>query len=73
MVTTVEKLKQHIDKAKKNLRETLKASENPRTSHDVRKKKKKVKRLTRKAAKTVYMEKKLAEKSAKKKKAGGEG
>ncbi|OGW16448.1 MAG: hypothetical protein A3K09_00530 [Nitrospinae bacterium RIFCSPLOWO2_12_FULL_47_7] len=65
-MATVEKLKKHLDKAKEQLSElkTKNAKQNP----DVRKKKKKVKRLARKCAKITYMEKKLAEKSSKKKK-----
>lgn len=68
-MATVEKLKTHISKAKNDLAETLKKAENPKLSSDVRKKKKKVKRLSRKVSRIVYMEKKLAEKGTKKKKA----
>lgn len=69
-MATVEKLKVHISKAKKDLAEIVKKAENPKLSHEVRKKKKKVKRLSRKVSKIAYMEKKLAEKGTKKKKAG---
>lgn len=69
-MATVEKLKAHISKAKKDLAEIVKKAENPKLSLEVRKKKKKVKRLSRKVSKIAYIEKKLAEKGAKKKKAG---
>ncbi len=69
-MATVEKLKTHISKAKKDLAEIVKKAENPKLSLEVRKKKKKVKRLSRKVSKIAYMEKKLAEKGTKKKKAG---
>ncbi len=69
-MATVEKLKTHISKAKQDLAEIVKKAENPKLSLEVRKKKKKVKRLSRKVSKIAYMEKKLAEKGTKKKKAG---
>lgn len=67
-MSMVDKLKKHLVKAKEQLTEISKKTENPKQNLEVRKKKKKVKRLARKAAKIVYMEKKLAEKSSKNKK-----
>ncbi len=73
-MVTLEKLKDHIKKAKKQLDEEVKKAENPKVSATVREKKKKVKRLTRKANKMLYIEKKAEDKRKSKKslKAGGE-
>ena len=72
-MATAEKLKTHLSKAKEQLTELNKKAGSEKHNPEVRKKKKKTKRLARKISKISYMEKKLAEKSAKKKKAGGEG
>ena len=72
-MATKEKLKTHLDKAKEQLKEISKKSGNAKQNPDVRKKKKKVKRLARKVAKITYMEKKLAEKGSKVKKEKGGG
>lgn len=66
-MATLAQLQDHIKKAKSNLAETEKKSENPKNDLDVRKKSKKVKRLSRKAAKIVFKEKMAAEKKKSKK------
>ncbi|MBI4382412.1 MAG: hypothetical protein HY579_00075 [Nitrospinae bacterium] len=68
-MVTKEKLTQHLQKAKQKLAETKKGKES-KYDPEIRKQKKKVKRLARKTGKIVYMEKKLAEKQTKKKKGG---
>jgi len=66
-MVTLEKLKEHITKAKSQLAEEVKKTENPALSLDVRKKKKKVRRLTRKAGKMIYTAKKAEDKKKSKK------
>ncbi len=50
-MATLESLKTHITKAKKNLQEEVKKTDDPRNNLDVRARRKKVKRLTRKSNK----------------------
>jgi uncharacterized membrane-anchored protein YhcB (DUF1043 family) len=66
-MVTLEKLQEHIAKSKSQLAEEVKKAENPSLSLDVRKKKKKVRRLTRKAGKMIYTAKKAEEKKKSKK------
>ncbi|TDJ60849.1 MAG: hypothetical protein E2O41_01570 [Nitrospina sp.] len=68
---TLEKLKELIPTARKKVDEAAKKASDPKNDLEVRSKKKKLKRLTRKAAKIVYMAKKKEEKK-KKKKGGGD-
>ena len=68
-MATAAKLKEHIAKAKKELDEESKKAEDTKNDLDVRKKKKKFKRLTRKVASIAYREK-MAEDKKKKKKGG---
>ncbi len=72
-MATLEQLKGHIDKAKSKVDEAVKSAGDNKYDANVRKTKKKFKRLSRKAGKIVYMEKMKAEKSKKKKEGGGEG
>lgn len=61
------KLKKHIEKAKSELADEIKKADNPKDSADVKKRKKKVKRLSRKVAGITYNEKMAADKMKKKK------
>lgn len=69
-MATLEQLKTHISTTQTKLEEAQKKAGEAKYDLDVRKIKKKYKRLTRKAGKIVYMEKKKNEKGKKKK--GGE-
>ncbi len=69
-MVTLEQLKTHISTIKPKLEEAQKKAGDAKYDPDVRQIKKKYKRLTRKAGKIVYMEKKKKEKGKKKK--GGE-
>ncbi|MCH8931581.1 MAG: hypothetical protein IH923_00755 [Nitrospinae bacterium] len=69
-MATLEQLKTHISTTQTKLEEAQKKAGDAKYDLDVRKIKKKYKRLTRKAGKIVYMEKKKKEKGKKKK--GGE-
>ena len=69
-MATLEQLKTHISKTKTQLDEARKKAGDAKYDPEVRKAQKKYKRLTRKAGKIVYMEKKKEEKAKKKK--GGE-
>lgn len=69
-MATLEQLKTHISTTQTKLDEAQKKAGEAKYDLDVRKIKKKYKRLTRKAGKIVYMEKKKNEKGKKKK--GGE-
>lgn len=69
-MATLEQLKTHISTTQTKLEEAQKKAGEAKYDLDVRKIKKKYKRLTRKAGKIVYMEKKKKEKGKKKK--GGE-
>ena len=69
-MATLEQLKTHISTTQTKLEEAQKKAGGAKYDPDVRKIKKKYKRLTRKAGKIVYMEKKKKEKGKKKK--GGE-
>ena len=69
-MATLEQLKTHIETTKTKLGETQKKVGGAKYDPEVRKIQKKYKRLTRKAGKIVYMEKKKEEKGKKKK--GGE-
>ena len=69
-MATLEQLKTHISTTQTKLEEARKKAGDAKYDLDVRKIKKKYKRLTRKAGKIVYMEKKKNEKGKKKK--GGE-
>ena len=69
-MATLEQLKTHIAATKPKLEEARKKAGDAKYDSDVRNIKKKYKRLTRKAGKIVYMEKKKEEKGKKKK--GGE-
>ncbi len=69
-MATLEQLKTHISTTQTKLEEAQKKAGDAKYDLDVRKIKKKYKRLTRKAGKIVYMEKKKNEKGKKKK--GGE-
>ena len=68
---TLEKLKELIPTAKKKVADATQKASDPKNDLEVRNKKKKLKRLTRKAAKIVYKEKKKEE-NKKKKKGGGD-
>lgn len=68
-MATKEQLKGHIEKAKSQKEEARKKAGDNKYDPELRRAKKKFKRLTRKTAKIEYMEKKLAEKSKKKKEA----
>ncbi len=70
-MATLDQLKTHISTTKSKLEEVLKKAGDTKYDTDVRKVQKKFKRLTRKAGKIVYMDKKKEEK-AKRKKTGGE-
>jgi len=61
------KLREHIEKAKSELAEEIKKADNSKDNLDVRKRKKKVKRLSRKVAGIAYDEKMAADKMKKKK------
>ncbi|TDJ51124.1 MAG: hypothetical protein E2O42_08470 [Nitrospina sp.] len=69
-MATLEQLKTHISTTQTKLEEAQKKAGDAKYDLDVRKIRKKYKRLTRKAGKIVYMEKKKNEKGKKKK--GGE-
>lgn len=69
-MATLEQLKTHISTTQTKLEEAQKKAGDAKYDLDVRKIRKKYKRLTRKAGKIVYMEKKKKEKGKKKK--GGE-
>ncbi len=69
-MATLEQLKTHISTTQTKLEEAQKKAGGAKYDLDVRQIKKKYKRLTRKAGKIVYMEKKKEEKGKKKK--GGE-
>lgn len=69
-MATLEQLKTHISTTQTKLEEAQKKAGEAKYDLDVRKIKKKYKRLTRKVGKIVYMEKKKNEKGKKKK--GGE-
>ena len=69
-MATLEQLKTHISTTQTKLEEAQKKAGDAKYDLDVRKIKKKYKRLTRKVGKIVYMEKKKKEKGKKKK--GGE-
>ncbi|MCH6578841.1 MAG: hypothetical protein IH802_00555 [Nitrospinae bacterium] len=69
-MATLEQLKTHISTTQTKLEEAQKKAGGAKYDFDVRKIKKKYKRLTRKVGKIVYMEKKKKEKGKKKK--GGE-
>lgn len=56
-MATLEKLKEHITKSKSAVAEGLKKAEDPKMAPEVRKLKKKVKRLSRKAGKMVSFQK----------------
>ena len=64
------KLKEHIAKAQTELADEIKKADNPKDNLDVRKRKKKVKRLSRKIASIAYDEKMAADKMKKKEKGG---
>jgi hypothetical protein len=66
------KLKEHISKAKTELADEIKKAGDPKDNLDVRKRKKKVKRLTRKVASIAYDEKMATDKMKKKEKGGGD-
>ena len=65
-MATAAKLKEHVTKAKNELDEESKKTESPRDNLDVRKKKKKFKRLSRKVASISYNEKMAKDKMKKK-------
>ena len=71
-MATLNQLKTHIATTKTKLEEAQKKAGDTKYDPDVRKVQKKFKRLTRKAGKIVYMEKKKEEKAKKKKTSGGE-
>jgi hypothetical protein len=50
-MATIESLTAHISKAKKNFQEEIKKTDDPKNNLDVRARRKKVKRLTRKSNK----------------------
>ena len=50
-MATLESLTTHISKAKKNFQEEVKKTDDPKNNQDVRARRKKVKRLTRKSNK----------------------
>ncbi len=66
-MATLEKLKEHIGKSKSALTEGIKKAEDAKKSEEVRKLRKKVKRLSRKVGKKVYFDK-MAEAKKKPKK-----
>ncbi|MFQ5449394.1 MAG: hypothetical protein ACE5E9_02130 [Nitrospinaceae bacterium] len=66
-MATLEQLKKHIAKSKNDLTENIKKAEDPGKCVEVRKIKKRVKRLTRKVAKIAYFEKKAEERKKSKK------
>ncbi len=66
-MATLEKIREHIATSKSKVAEEIKKAEAPENSLDVRRQKKKLKRLTRKASKMVYFEKKAEEKKKSKK------
>lgn len=66
-MATLATLKDTIKKAKADLAEANKKSDSDKAYLDIRKKKKKVKRLTRKSAKLVFKEKMVEEKKKPKK------
>lgn len=68
---TLDQLKTHISSAKEKTAAALKSAGDNKYDSALRKAKKKMKRLSRKASKMVYAEKMLEEKK-KKKKGGGE-
>ena len=70
-MVTLEQLKVHISKAREKTAEAEKQAGDNKYHPELRQARKKLKRLTRKAAKILYMEKKKAEKQQKKK-GGGE-
>ncbi len=71
-MATLDQLKTHISTTQTRVEEAQKKAGGAKYDPELRKIKKKYKRLTRKAAKIVYMEKKKEEKTNKKKKGGGE-
>lgn len=56
-MATLEKLKEHVEKSKSALAEGVKKAEDAKNSEEVRKLRKKVKRLSRKIGKKVYFDK----------------
>ena len=66
-MTTLDKLKIHIEKAKAEFSEIAKKAEDPKNDLIVRRKLKKVKRLERKEAKITATEKMIEEKKKPKK------
>jgi hypothetical protein len=64
---TLEKLKEHVTKSQTALAEEVKKTEDGSNSLEVRKLKKKVKRLSRKAGKIVFDEKMTERRKTKKK------
>lgn len=70
-MATLEQLKTHISTTKTKLDEARKKAGDAKYDPETRKIQKKYKRLTRKAGKIVYMEKKKEEKAKKKKTEGG--
>ncbi len=66
-MATIESLKGNITKARTALAEVIKNSDDPANSLEVRKLKKKVKRLTRKSGKMVFFNKMAEEKKKPKK------
>ncbi len=70
-MATLEQLKTHISTAKEKTAEAKKKAGENKYDSNLRGTRKKVKRLARKAAKIVYMEK-MKEEKKKKKKGGGE-
>ena len=69
-MVTQEKLQEHITKAKNSLAEAIQKAGSKKFDPDLRKARKKFKRLVRKNAKIEYAKKKLAEKGKKKKESG---
>lgn len=66
-MATLEKLKEHVKKSQTALAEEVTKAEDASKSQEVRKLKKKVKRLSRKAGKIVFDEKMSALRKTKKK------
>jgi CRISPR/Cas system-associated endoribonuclease Cas2 len=66
-MATLEKLKEHVKKSQTALTEEVKKAEDASKSQEVRKLKKKVKRLSRKAGKMVFFEKMAERRKTKKK------
>ncbi|UCD10350.1 MAG: hypothetical protein JSU88_06485 [Nitrospinaceae bacterium] len=66
-MVTLEKLQEHIAKSKSQLAEEIKKAGDATNNLDVRRKKKKVRRLTRKAGKMIYTAQKAEEKKKSKK------